>query len=434
MPDVLIGCIGLFLLLILFFLGIELAYAMAIIGFVGIIYFRGVTAAINFLSKDYWDCFASYSFTVVPLFVLMGQIAFNSGMAEKLYKTARKFIGHVPGGLALATVVGATLFKAVSGSTLATSAVFSSLAIPEMDKYGYSRKLSTGVVSSVGTLGMLIPPSGAMIILAMITEQSVGRLFIAGIVPGIMVAMLFLLVIVGWCKIYPSAAPRASSVSWKERMKSLPQVVWPALIFCFVIGGLLAGFFTPTEAGSMGAIAVTALTALKRDLNFKAFVKSLRESLSMGAMILVLIAGSAVLGHFVALAKINLTIADWTLGLHVHPYVVMIVIVLVYLIGGSFIDDMAFMILATPIFFPVVARLGLDPVWFAVIIGVTLMLGVIIPPVAACVFVVSSITKESLGTVYKGSAPFLIALTIVLALLFIFPGIATWLPTILMAH
>jgi tripartite ATP-independent transporter DctM subunit len=432
MPDVVIGCLGIAFLLILFAAGVELAYAMGIVGFVGLAYLRSTHAALNFLSKDFFESFASYTFTVIPLFLLMGQVAFNSGMAEQLYKTARKFIGHVPGGLALATIVGATLFKAITTSSLATSATFSSVAIPEMDKYGYGRKLSTGVVASVGTLGFLIPPAGSMIIMAMLTDQSIGRLFIAGAVPGIIIALLFVLVVVGWCKANPELGPRGPVFSWGERMKSVPEVFWPLLIFAVVIGGLMAGFFTPTEAGSVGAIAIIALTVIKRDLNFKMLGRSIKESLRMSCMILMLIAGSAVLGHFVAMAKIPAAVAGWTVGLPVPSWVIMIVIIFVYLLGGSFIDDMAFMILATPIFFPVVLKLGLDPVWFAVIMGVTLMLGVIIPPVAVAVFVVASVTKESMGLVYKGTLPFILAILLGLVLLFLFPSLATWLPNLMM--
>ncbi len=432
MPDTMIGCIGLFLLLVLFLTGIELSFAMAIIGFIGFAYVRSFNAAVDLLAKDFFDSFASYAFTVIPLFILMGQVAFNSGMAEQLYKTARKFIGHVPGGLGLATVIGATLFKAISGSTVATSGTFASVAIPEMDKYGYSRKLSTGVVASVGTLGMLLPPSGFMIILAMITEQSVGKLFIAGIVPGLIAAVLFFFVVVIWCKVDPSLGPRGPVFSWKDRISSVTEVIWPVLVFCVVIGGLLGGFFTPTEAGSAGAIAVMALTILKKDLSFKAFVKSVNESLRMSAIILMLLGGSTLLGHFVAVTKIPLAVASWTVSLSISPYLIMIIIICIYLLGGSFIDDAAFTILATPIFFPVMLKLGFDPIWICVVIGVTLMIGVIVPPMAISVFIVQSITKEAMGVVYKGSSPFLFALVAVLLLLFLFPGMATWLPALLM--
>jgi C4-dicarboxylate transporter DctM subunit len=428
MSEVLIGCIGLFLLLALFLTGIELAFAMTFIGFAGFAVLRSFAAAVDLMAKDFFDAFASYTFVVIPLFVLMGQVAFNSGIAEKMYGTSRKFVGHVPGGLALATVVGATIFKAISGSSLATAATFSSVAIPEMDKCGYSRRLSTGVVASTGTLGILLPPSGTLIILAMITDQSIGKLFLAGIIPGLLIAVLFLVTIVAWCRVNPALAPRGRAVGWTERARSVPQIFWPLMIFVVTVGGLLAGFFTPTEAGSVGAISVLALTLLKGDLNSKGFAKSVRESLRMGCMVLMLIGGSAVLGHFVIVSKIPSVVAAWTLSLSLPSSVVIVIILFIYLIGGSFIDDMAFMILATPIFFPVAMKLGYDPIWFSIVIGVTLMIGVITPPVAVAAFIVRNITHESIGQIYKGVLPFLIGLVLCLLLLFVFPGIATYLP------
>jgi C4-dicarboxylate transporter DctM subunit len=430
MSEVLIGCVGLCLLLALFLTGIELAYAMAFVGFIGFAILRSLPAAVDLLAKDFFDTFASYTFVVIPLFVLMGQIAFNSGIAERMYGTSRKFVGHVPGGLALATVFGATIFKAISGSSLATAATFSSVAVPEMDKCGYDRRLSTGVVASVGTLGFLLPPSGTLIILAMITDQSIGKLFLAGIVPGLLIAVLFLATIVVWCRVNPSLAPRSSTAGWKERARSLPQIFWPLLIFIVTVGGLLAGFFTPTEAGSVGAIAVLLLTLSKRDLDAKGFAKSVRESLRMGCMVLMLIGGSAVFGHFVVLSKIPSVAAAWTLGLPLPPYLIIAVILLIYLAGGSFVDDVAFMILATPIFFPVAIKLGYDPVWFSIVIGVTLMIGVITPPIAVAAFIVKNITKEPISRIYKGVLPFLIGLVASLILLFVFPDLATYLPAL----
>lgn len=428
MNEVMIGCIGLCLLLILFLTGIELAFAMTFIGFVGFALLRSFPAAVDLLAKDFFDAFASYAFVVVPLFVLMGQVAYNSGIAGRMYETSRKFVGHVPGGLALATVFGATVFKAISGSSLATAATFSSVAIPEMDKLGYNRKLSTGVVASTGTLGILIPPSGTLIILAMITDQSIGKLFLAGILPGLLIAFLFLASIVVWCGINPSLAPKGRTAKWRERGRSLPQIFWPILIFSITVGGLLAGFFTPTEAGSVGAIAVLALTMLKRDLDSKGFAKSLRESLRMGNMVLMLIGGSAVLGHFVVISGIPSVVATWTLSLDLPPFLIIVVILLIYLLGGSFVDDMAFMILATPIFYPVAMKLGYDPIWFCVVIGVTLMIGVITPPVAVAAFIVKNITHEPIGQIYKGVLPFLSVIVLCLVLLFAFPQLATYLP------
>jgi tripartite ATP-independent transporter DctM subunit len=336
------------------------------------------------------------------------------------------------GGLALATVMGATAFKAISGSTLATSATFSSVAIPEMDRYGYRRVLSTGVVASVGTLGMLLPPSANLIVLGMITEQSIGRLFIAGALPGIVVAILFFLVVYLWCKIDPTAAPRGPRSGWVERWKSLSTVAWPLVIFAIVIGGLMGGLFTPTEAGAVGSISVVCLTMLKKDLNWKGFFKSLCESVRMGAMVLMLVAGSVVFGHFIAISQIPAEMAAWTAGLPVHRNIILCVILFIYLLGGSIMDDVAFMILATPIFYPVVMRLGFDPIFFAIMLSVTLMVGVIIPPVAVSVFLVKTITGEKIGTIYKGITPFLSALFLTAILLFVFPRLATLLPDLLM--
>jgi C4-dicarboxylate transporter DctM subunit len=428
MNEALVGCIGLVLLLALFLSGIELAFAMTFIGFAGFALLRSLPAAIDLVAKDFYDTFASYAFVVIPLFVLMGQIAFNSGIAGKMYSTSRKFVGHVPGGLALATVFGATIFKAISGSSLATAATFASVAVPEMDKYGYSRKLSTGVVASVGTLGILLPPSGTLIIFAMITNQSIGKLFLAGIVPGLLIAALFLVTILLWCRANPGLAPRANASGWRDRIRSVPQIFWPFLIFLVTVGGLLAGLFTPTEAGSVGAAAVLLLTLLKRDLDFKGYLKSVRESLHMGCMVLMLIGGSAVLGHFIVISNIPDAIAGWTIGLPLPPNMIIVLILLIYLAGGSFIDDIAFMILATPIFFPVAVQLGFDPIWFAIVVGVTLMIGVITPPVAVGAFIVKNITKEPISTVYKGVLPFLVMLVFGLVLLFIFPDLATYLP------
>jgi C4-dicarboxylate transporter, DctM subunit len=431
MSEVLVGVIGVCVLMIVFMAGMELSFAMAIVGFLGFAYLKSPIIAVHLLAKDYADTFISYTFSVVPLFVLMGQVAFNSGLAGELYKTARKFVGHVPGGLALATVVGATIFKAITGSTVATAATMSSVAVPEMDKYGYGRKLSTGVVASVGTLGQLIPPSGSLIIFGILTEQSIGKLFLAGIAPGLLTAFLFLLIIIGWCTVDPSIGPVGPRSNWRERMRSLPQVIWPILIFIVTIGGLLAGFFTPTEAGSVGAFTVVVLTLLK-GLNFRGLVKSLRESVQMGCMVLMLIAGSTILGHFVIITRIPAEIANWVTSLSIHPSLVIVMIIFIFLIGGSVIDDLAFMILATPIFYPIILKLGFDPVWFAMVIGVTLMIGVIIPPVAMSVFVVKQITGEKMSLVYKGVLPFIIGLVMVLLVLFIFPKFATFLPDLLM--
>ena len=429
MNEVTAGIIGLLFVLALFFTGIELGFAMALVGFLGFSYIVSVKAALNLLAKDVFDVFSSYGFTVIPLFIFMGQIAFNAGIAKRLYETAYKFIGHIPGGLAMATVGGATAFKAICGSSPATAATFASVAVPEMDRYGYSRKLSTGIVATVGTLGILMPPSVTLIVFGIITEQSIGKLFLAGLIPGLIIAFFFTLIIYGWCKINPALGPRGEKSTWKERFTSLPEVLWVGLIFVMVVGGLMNGYFTPTEAGSVGTFAVLLLSIVKKDLSFKGFIKSVEESLRTACMVLLLIAGSTILGHFLAVTKIPMIAADWIIQLQMHRHWTMILIAIIYLLGGSFIDDLAFMILATPIFYPVIIKLGYDPIWFGMIIGITVMIGVVIPPVAINVFVVKNITKVPFGVIYKGVYPFLIALVVCAFLLFLFPQIALFLPT-----
>jgi len=430
MNEIAVGILGLVLLLLLFATGIELGFAMALVGFAGFAYLNGIQAAMNLLGRDVFEVITNYGYTVFPLFILMGQIGFNAKIAERLYDSAHKFIGHIPGGLAMATVMGATGFKAICGSSAATSATFASVAIPEMDRFGYNRKLSTGIVATVGTLGVIIPPSVTLIIYGVLTEQSIGQLFLAGMIPGLIIAVLFIGIIFIWAKKNPHDAPMSDRATWKERVRSLPEVAWVLVVFVVVVGGIMTGFFTPSEAGAVGAFAILVLAVLKGGLNYKTYVASLNEALRTTGMILMLVIGSTVLGHFIAITNIPQATADWVGGLSLNRYLILTLIGFVYLIGGSFIDDLAFMILATPIFYPVVLKLGFDLVWFGISLGVVLMIGVVIPPVAVCVFVVKNITKEPMGLIYKGVAPFLVSLAIVWGLLFLFPQLALWLPSL----
>jgi C4-dicarboxylate transporter, DctM subunit len=432
MSEVTVGLLGLGLVLILFLTGIELGFAMALIGFLGFSYITTTKAGLNLLAKDIFDVFASYGFTVIPLFVLMGQIAFNAGIAKRLYNTGYRFIGHVPGGMAMATVAGATAFKAICGSSPATAATFASVAVPEMDRYGYDKRLSTGVVASVGTLGILIPPSVTLIVFGIITELSIGKLFLAGLIPGLIIAFFFIVIIYGWCRINPKLGPKGEKSTWRERLASLPEFLLVAFVFLFMIWGLMKGLFTPTEAGSIGTGLVLLLSIVRRDMNFRGFVKSVTESLRTACMVLMLIAGSTILGHFLAVTKLPMIAAEWVIALPLNRYIIMVIISFIYQMGGSFIDDLAFMILATPIFYPVVIKLGFDPIWFGMIIAITVMIGVVIPPVAMNVFVVKNITKVPFSVIYKGVYPFLIGLIVCAVLLFLFPQLALWLPNLLM--
>jgi tripartite ATP-independent transporter DctM subunit len=430
--DTAFGLISLLVLILSFLTGIEISFAIGMIGFVGYIHLVSFGGAMSMLGKDIYDTFASYGLTVIPLFVLMGQVAYHSGTARKVYDAAYRYVGHIPGGLAMTTVVGATLFKAMCGSTFATVVAFSSVAVPEMVRYGYSKKLATGLVATVGTLGILMPPSVILIILGLLTEQSVGRLFLAGIIPSVMLSLSFMGVTIGWVKVSPADAPRGEKSTWRQRISALPEVVWVVVVFSLVIGGLMKGFFSPTEAGSIGTAAILVLVFVREKFRVKNLLKPIDEALRTACMVLMLIACSTVFGHFLTITEIPMVAAEWTAGLAVNRNIIVIIILVIYLIGGSFIDDMAFMILATPIFYPIVLKLGFDPIWFCIMIGATIMIGTVIPPVAISVFLVKQITGEPFKLIYGGVYPYLIGLVVCMILLFFFPGIATFLPDMLM--
>jgi tripartite ATP-independent transporter DctM subunit len=423
-----IGLLTTLFLFVLFFIGLEIGPAMALAGFVGFAYIVNLNAALNLVAKDVFNVFDSYGFTVIPLFVLMGQVGASGGVARSLYDCAYKWMGHIPGGLAIGTVAAATAFKAICGSSPATAATFASIAVPEMDRYNYDRRLSCGTVATVGTLGILIPPSVVLIIYGVLTETSIGKLFMAGLIPGLMVAASFAVTLLGWNLINPKLGPRGAKSTWKERFAAVPSVLGVGIVFLLVVGGLMFGFFTPSEAGSVGTIAVLILTLIKKDMDMKRFMRAVSDTLRIGCMVMVLLAGAMILGHFFAVTRTPFIVATWLEGLHVSPFVIMLIIWGVYLIGGSFIEDLAFLVLATPIFLPVAIKMGYDPVAFGVIIAVITMIGVILPPMAINAFVVAGVCKVSITTVYNGIYPYLIGMTICLLILILFPEISMWLP------
>jgi tripartite ATP-independent transporter DctM subunit len=362
----------------------------------------------------------------------MGEFASNSNIAKRLYLGAHKWFGHIPGGLAMTTVVGATAFKAMCGSSLATVGTFSNLAMPEMDRYGYKKELSAGTIASVSTLGMILPPCTVLIIYGLQVEQSIGRLFLAGIVPALFISFLFMAVIAVWVSLKPEIAPRAGKSTWKERLSVIPDALIVFIIFSIVIGGMITGFFSPTESGTIGTVAIFLLALVRREVNSDMIIRSLKGALKTSIMTLMLIAGSAIFGHFLAITEIPMIAAKWAGGLAIPGALIMCLIVVIYLVGGSIMDDLAFMVLATPIFFPTAMELGYDPIWFGILICVTLMIGGLIPPVAIYVFILGNITGIPFKTIYKGVVPFLSALVLALVILFVFPQIALWLPDLMM--
>ena len=429
MSPTVVGIIGIIALFLFIFSRMPVGFVMAIIGFVGFGTLVSFHASLNLMAKDIYSVFGSYNLTVIPLFVLMGQLSYHSGISRRLFDAAYKFIGHWPGGLAIATIGACAGFAAICGSTNATAATMAAVTLPEMKRYNYKPELATGVVAAGGSLGILIPPSVIFIVYGILTEQSIGKLFVAGILPGILLTALFILTIVIWTSLRPDLGPRGPKFTFRERLASLTGLVETLILFIMVMGGLFVGFFTPTEAGAVGAFGTLILALARRNLSWKGFVTSLFETTRISCMILVIVAGATIFGHFLAVSRIPFDIANWISTFQLSNYVVMLFIIFIYLIGGCFIDSLALIMLTVPIFYPVIISLGYDPIWFGVVIVLITQIGVITPPMGINVYVVSGVARDvPLETIFKGVIPLLIALIIGTLLLIPFPQIALFLP------
>ena len=428
MTPTLIGIIGLAALVVLIFTRMPVGFLMGIIGAAGFASIVSGPAALTLVAKDVVSVFTSYNLMVIPLFVLMGQIAFHSGISTRLFDAAYKFIGHLPGGLAVATIGACAGFSAICGSTNATAATMAAATLPEMKRYNYKPGLATGVVAAGGSLGILIPPSVVFIVYGILTEQSIGRLFVAGIVPGILLSTLFVAAVMIWARINPELGPPGPRVSVKEKLRSLSGLTETVILFTMVMGGLFAGVFTPTEAGGIGAFGTLMISLIRRNLSTEGFKKALFETTRISCMILTIVAGATIFSHFLAVSRIPFDIAQVISQMELAPWVIMVMIIGVYLIGGCFIDALALIMLTIPIFYPVILFLGYDPIWFGVIIVLVTQIGVITPPVGVNVYVVSGVARDvPLHTIFRGVLPMLAALIITVFLLLIFPEITLFL-------
>jgi len=428
MSGEMIGIIGFLFMFLLMAIGLEIGFAMAITGFFGFAYLASFSAACNLLAKDVFDVFTTYSLTVVPLFIFMGQIAANSGIGKKLYDMSYRFIGHIPGGLAMATSIACTFFGAICGSTTATAATFASVSTPEMRRYKYDDRLIGGVIASSGGLGIMIPPSVIFIVYGIFTQLSIGTLFMSGIIPGIVICLLFMIAIYIWCKKNPSLGPKGERSTWGQRLKTLPGAVEILIIFFILMGGIMKGIFTPTEGGAVGAFVTLLIVMLTRSIDLKSFWKSVLDTITSSCMIMVIVAGATIFGHFIALSRIPYSVATWVGGLGLHPTIIMAIIIFIYLLGGCVIDALALIVLTIPIFYPVVTQLGFNPVWFGVIIVLITMMGVITPPVGVNSYVVAGISKIPLNQVFAGIWVFLAALCVGAILFVSFPELCLFLP------
>jgi C4-dicarboxylate transporter, DctM subunit len=429
MSPTVIGIIGIVALFVLLFSGMPVGFLLATLGVVGFGVLVSFDAAANLIAKDFFTNFSAYSLTVVPMFIFMGQIAFYSGISRRLYDFAYVIAGHRRGGLAIATTVACAGFAAICGSTNATAATMGTVALPEMRRYRYDMKLATGCVAAGGSLGILIPPSVVFIVYGIMTQESIGKLFVAGIFPGILLTLAFILTVVILCRWKPSIAPVGDKADFKTMLGSLWGVLETLLLFSLVMLGLFQGWFTPTEAGAVGAGGALAIALMRRQLNWEGFKAAVIDTTKLSCMVMLIVTGAAVYGHFLAVTRIPFDLATWVGALSLSPLVIVGMIIVIYLVGGCFIDSLALILLTVPIFFPVVTALGLDPIWFGVIIVLVTQIGVISPPLGTNVYIIKGVAPDvSLGDIFRGVTPFIIAMIIVTILIVIFPQIALFLP------
>jgi tripartite ATP-independent transporter DctM subunit len=425
------GIVGIAVLLILFMLRMPVAFTMAFVGFVGFAYLNGMESALTLLAQDIYETLSSYPLSVIPMFILMGSMAFASGISQRLYQTCYTWLGQFRGGLTVATVMACSGFAAICGSTAATAATMGAIALPEMKKYGYNDQLATGTVASAGTLGILIPPSTVLIVYGILTEESIGKLFIAGILPGAIMTLFFVITVLILCLKNPELAPAGPSTTLVQKIKSLGGIIEAIILFALTIGGLFLGWFSPTQAGSIGAVGAFLIGLFRGKLRFRQTVDAVKDGIKTSCMVLFIITGAAVFGHFLAISNIPFMLADWVGGLPIPPMAIMAVLVVIYFVGGFFMDSMALIVVTIPIFFPIVTRFNFDPIWFGVIIVMVGEMGVITPPVGVNVFVIKGIAPTvPLRVIYRGIMPFLAAIIILTAILLAFPDIATFLPNL----
>mgnify|MGYP001325912114 FL=1 len=430
MDPVTVGLIGVAVVFLLLFMGMPIALACMFVGFAGISYLASFEAALPVVASTTWEVTSYYAYTVIPLFIIMGGFATNSGLTAELFSTFDKWLRKLPGGLGIATIAACAGFAAVSGSSVATAAAMGTIAIPQMRRYAYDPRLATGCVAAGGTLGFLIPPSIGFIVYGMLTEQSIGKLLVAGILPGLILALSYAGTVLLMVKVNPSLAPvRPEPVSWADRFRALGGV-WEAMaLFALVIGGIYLGFFTPTEAAAVGATVMGLVALAKRRLSGPNLIAGLMDAVRISVMVLFLVAGANVFSYFLALSTIPMQVATWAAELTISRYLVFTVILLIYLFLGCLLDAISMMVLTLPVIFPVITTLGFNPIWFGVVAVLMMEAGLITPPMGLNVFTVAGTVPEvPLETIYRGTVPFLLSIFVVAILLTVFPKIALFMP------
>jgi tripartite ATP-independent transporter DctM subunit len=428
-PDA-VAVIGFLVLFGLMLLRVPVGMAMGLVGVSGYAYIAGPGPALKLIGQSSMRTVTDYTFGVIPMFMLMGAFVSVSGVSRELFRAANAFIGHMRGGLGVATVLACGGFAAICGSSVATAATFSSVAYPEMRRFGYPQSFSTGVIAAGGTLGAMLPPSTVLAVYAILTQQDIGKLFMAGIVPGLLAMLMYVITIMIIVRLRPDWLPRGEQKSWAERFHGLKDVWAPLVLFMFVIGGLYGGFFTPTEAGGVGASGAFLLGVLRGKLDRAGIREALLSATRTSAAVFTVLIGALLFGYFLTITQVPQKLTEMLTGMGVGRYGVLAMIMVMYLVLGCLMDAMAMIILTVPIIYPVIIQLGFDPIWFGVIIVMTVELGLIHPPVGMNVFVIKSVVKDvSFTTIFKGVIPFVVTDLLRLVILISFPIIALWLPS-----
>ncbi len=422
------GVIGIIILLLaLFFLRIPVGFAMAVVGFLGFWSMTSFEASSTMLGMTLWSTFSKYSLMVIPFFVFMGEIAFYSEVNKRLYSTAYRWIGHVRGGIAMATVIACCMFAAVCGSNAATAATMATVALPEMKKFRYNPILSTGSIASGSTLGVVIPPSVVLIVIGIYTGLSISKLFYGSVPAGAVLTLALVITTYVLCKLHPDWGPTGPKYSLKDKIKSLPGSIEMIVLFLLVMLGLYKGFFTPTEAGAAGSALAVVISLITRRLSWEGFKLAVLDTIRISCMTIMLITGALIFGRFLAITRLPFDIASWVVSLDLSRSLIMFFIFIIYIIGGALMDALALLLVTIPIFYPVAVKLGYDPIWFGVVITIVTTLGAITPPVGVSVYVISEIAKEDvpLEKIFKGVFYYIPAYLICLIIFLIFPQIIT---------
>jgi len=426
-----IGLIGIGVLMVTLLMGIHVGFALIIIGFIGYGLIGGFEGAIANLAILPFSRLNDYHFAVLPLFLLMGSFVANSGIGREAYEMARAWLGQLKGGLGMATVFACALIAACAGTSAVGAILMGQVAYPEMKKLGYSRQLASGCIAAGGTMGILIPPSMGFVLIGILTELSIGKLFIAGIIPGILEAVFYVITIFLLCRFNPKLAPASVKTTWKEKTSSL-KLTWPIfLLFIIIMGGIYGGVFTPTEAGGIGAFGALIIGLSKRQLGLHSIWESLMECARLVAMIVVMLVGAYMFNAFLAITQIPNTISEFIAGLPVSPMVILVAVIIFYIICGMFFDVIAVLVLTIPIMYPLIEGLGFDLIWYSVLMVRIIEIGEVTPPFGINLFILTGVINEPLGILYRGVIPFVIADIFHVALLVAIPSLATFLPSLM---